>query len=59
MVILSFNTPVKVASLQEQLHFSRGKKNSLWTKFTREILVDLIHLQDDVIGNASLCQEDV
>lgn len=58
MVILSFNTQSKRQPCRNNWAVVRVK-NSLLTKFTREILVDLIHLQDDVIGNTSLSQEDV
>lgn len=30
-----------------------------FTKFTWEVVIDLIHLQDHIIGNTSLSQEDV
>lgn len=52
----SFNIPLKWH--QEQLGFIKAKK-ILWTKFTREVFIDLIHLQDDVIRNASFSQENI
>lgn len=58
MVVLSLNTQSKRQPCRSNWAVI-WVQNSLLTKFTREILVDLIHLQDDVIGNASLSQEDV
>lgn len=43
---------------QEQLGFIKVK-NVLWTKFTREVFIDLIHLQDNVIRDASFSQENI
>lgn len=53
MGVLLFNTPAPAGTTGL---LSRKKKNRM---LTREILIDLIHLQDDIIGNASLSQEDV